>query len=72
MAHVALPRPREPWPPPPETGVSDSQLMGILGGFKEVELVKGFTEGPTQEMIALSCVKLPCLESGVYYSPYSL
>ncbi len=55
-------RPCEPRTSPLETVISQLELMGISGGFSEVEFVKSLAEGLTQEMIILPCVKLPCLQ----------
>lgn len=59
-------------PPPLGNGVSNRQLAGTLGGFKEAEFVKGLAEGLSQETGILLCVELPRLGQAHDYNPFAL
>lgn len=58
------------WLSPLGTGVSDSELVRLLGGFDGAEFVKDLAEGLTQEMIILPCVELPCLGQAHLIIPF--
>lgn len=57
-------------PPPLGNGISNPQLTGMLGGFREAEFVKGLAEGLSQETGILLCVELPPLGQAHDYNRF--